>query len=204
MESEKGVSDAVKLENVLLEGGIHEYSATYEGDEDDEEDSCCDGKDVQLGFLVDYLDGNAENAENGGVGVDNDDHLFYNTDWRDWDGGKVGGKPIWLNPVQIPSPSELKCQHCEETLSFLLQIYCPLDEVIDAFHRSLYIFCCRQKSCVEHKEHPSIKCVRMQLPRKNTFYAENPDTDTDTGTGTGNNNNGDGNAVLPRLCCVCG
>ena len=68
--------------------------------------------------------------------------LHYEEDWREWDGGKVGGAPIWLDPVNLPSPDALLCTICKEPRKFLLQIYCPLDEIENAFHRSIYVFHC--------------------------------------------------------------
>ena len=93
--------------------------------------------------------------------------MFSNSDWEKWDGGKVGGKPSWLNPCQLPIPEQLKCNCCSSPMTFLLQIYCPLDDVEDAFHRSLYIFVCKKKKCVDSG---NIKCLRCQLGRDNEYY----------------------------------
>ncbi|EKU21803.1 programmed cell death protein 2 [Nannochloropsis gaditana CCMP526] len=73
--------------------------------------------------------------------------LFQDPDWRDWDGGKVGGKPIWLNPRDLPPQKLLLCPSCQDPLSFVLQIYCPLDEPEEAFHRALYVFVCQKFRC---------------------------------------------------------
>eukprot|EP00947_MAST-08B_sp_MAST-8B-sp1_P004628 g4628.t1 len=50
-------------------------------------------------------------------------------DYRDWDGGSVGGKPSWLDPSCLPKPSSFRCESCGEALTFLLQIYAPLDDI---------------------------------------------------------------------------
>lgn len=65
--------------------------------------------------------------------------LHCEPDWTKWDGGQIGGRPSWLVPSTsgIPSTEQLQCVECHSPLSFLLQIYCPLDELEDAFHRSL-------------------------------------------------------------------
>ena len=56
---------------------------------------------------------------------------------------KLGGKPAWLDPVQLPLESdELRCGASGEPMRFLLQLYAPLDDGEDtrAFHRMLYVF----------------------------------------------------------------
>lgn len=54
---------------------------------------------------------------------------------------------IWLNPRDLPKRAALDCAGCGEPLAFILQIYCPLDDPPGAFHRALYIFCCRKPRC---------------------------------------------------------
>merc|ERR1712232_202845 len=70
--------------------------------------------------------------------------------WRDWDGGKIGGKPSWLNPRDIPEKA-IFCENCDfeatdqnkrKPLCFVCQIYAPLDINENSFHRSLYVFIC--------------------------------------------------------------
>ncbi|RYH16058.1 hypothetical protein EON65_30695 [archaeon] len=58
-------------------------------------------------------------------------------------------KQIWLDPVHLPSPASLLCTQCADPLCFLLQIYCPLDMRPHAFHRALYVFCCKKGGCSE-------------------------------------------------------
>ena len=130
-----------------------------EQDDDDSDDESSGGKDddgVQLGFVETIppeLQGKL---------------LFQDPDWDEWDGGKVGGKPIWLNPRDLPSRALLDCASCQGPLSFILQIYCPLDEPAEAFHRVLYVFACRKPRCYGKG---CAKVLRCQLPRKNAFYA---------------------------------
>jgi pre-rRNA-processing protein TSR4 len=93
--------------------------------------------------------------------------LFHDSNWADWDGGKIGGKPVWLDPVNLPTSSSLECNQCQQPLKFVLQIYCPLDDITDAFHRSLYIFTCKNKACVDHG---NVCCLRNQLARENDYY----------------------------------
>ncbi|KAG6620795.1 Programmed cell death protein 2 [Phytophthora cinnamomi] len=96
--------------------------------------------------------------------------LHREPDWTRWDGGQVGGRPSWLCPsaTGVPSSAQLSCAECGAPLSFLLQIYCPLDEQADAFHRSLYVFVCRAAGCSRQGDG---KAFRLQLPRDNAFYA---------------------------------
>ncbi|CAH0490395.1 unnamed protein product [Peronospora farinosa] len=96
--------------------------------------------------------------------------LHGEPDWTKWDGGQIGGRPSWLCPslVGIPSSRQLQCENCNNVLSFLLQIYCPLDEEVDAFHRSLYVFVCRSPGCSRQGDG---KAFRLQLPKDNVFYA---------------------------------
>lgn len=113
---------------------------------------------VQLGYVVDNDSTNLLRRTN-----------FCNKNWESWDGGKIGGKPIWLDPEHIPDPTSLQCKDCCDPMILLLQIYCPLDVPNDAFHRALYIFCCKRASC---NRLGSVHCFRNQLPRVNKYYPE--------------------------------
>ena len=168
-------------------------------DDDDEDEGDSNDLDVILGFLED-------------LSPDMEYDCLYpllhlDSNWKRWDGGKVGGLPIWLNKRQLPRKEQLTCGTCSEQMSLLLQIYSPIgaseiggddEECRDskdssgmtlsqrAFHRSLYVFCCRNGRCVERvnnrcndgntsKNRSSGICVlRCQLPQINEFYPENP------------------------------
>jgi pre-rRNA-processing protein TSR4 len=132
---------------------------------------------VQLGFITD-----GENA------------MFSDQNWGHWDGGRVGGKPIWLNPLKIPAPTNVACKCCRSPMIFLLQIYCPLDDNDDAFHRSLYVFICKKKKCVDGG---SVKCFRCQLSRKNDFYPFSPIKEHES-------NVNPSSIAIPPLCALCG
>lgn len=118
--------------------------------EDEEQDM------VDLGFAVRETDEDAPSRQ-----------LHQLLDWSKWDGGRIGGRPSWLNPKDVPSHQDLTCSHCQDPMIFVLQIYCPSDDQPQAFHRSFYVFCCRGAACVEKK---SILTLRCQLPRENEFY----------------------------------
>jgi len=90
--------------------------------------------------------------------------------WLNWDGGKIGGKPSWLNPRDIPKKA-IFCSTCDleqtdktrkKPLYFVCQIYAPLDINENCFHRSLYVFVC--SDC------DYIFVLRNQLGRYNPFY----------------------------------
>ena len=151
----------------------------FDGDDLEEVDGEVETS-VQLGFAFD----DATNA------------LFSDPNWREWDGGKIGGKPVWLDPVNLPAPGDLMCGFCAAPTAMVLQIYCPLDEVKDAFHRALYVFACRKKGCVEKG---SVKCLRCQLPKLNPYYPFNPDESLAVPTAVGYVP-----APAPVLCVVCG
>jgi len=120
--------------------------------------------------------------------------LFLDPDWKNWDGGTIGAKPIWLNPRDIPLSFDLECTNCKRHMCFLLEIYCPLDQPVEAFHRALYVFCCANSTCVS--EYNSYKCLRSQLPKVNEFYS------CTGGTGARFSDWGPGPHVT--LCELCG
>ncbi|KAG8504732.1 Programmed cell death protein 2 [Galemys pyrenaicus] len=60
---------------------------------------------------------------------------------------KVGGRPAWLGAAGLPGPAALSCEQCGRPLAFLLQLYAPLPGRADAFHRGLFLFCCRAPPC---------------------------------------------------------
>lgn len=91
---------------------------------------------------------------------------------------KVGGKPAWLDPVHILENSQIQCPQCNLPMTFLLQIYAPLDPrdqdpgASDAtYHRTLFLFCCKKGSC-----HSSSKLCyllfRCQIPCVNDYYQD--------------------------------
>lgn len=128
-------------------------------DDDDEDDEDDEALDVELGFV----------APMQVAGSSASPLLHANPDWGQWDGGKVGGKPVWLNPLTVPTTAQLACAECSHALAFLVQIYCPLDDEPDAFHRSLFVFVCRQPGCARQGNG---RVFRSQLPQLNALYAD--------------------------------
>lgn len=116
---------------------------------------------VQLGFCVP---------------IEDDDHLqevaHRSADYRVWDGGQVGGQPVWLDPEHLPT--KVTCRQCpndnKKSLRFICQLYAPVDDMDRAFHRTLYVFAC--PSCC------SVRVLRAQLPAENSYY---PNHEKDTG-----------------------
>jgi hypothetical protein len=163
-------------------------------DEDEDEDDVDEA--LQLGFAVPLDDLEGEELP-----MFDDDR-----DWSAWDGGRIGGRPFWLHPAELPAPKTLACPHCQEPMSFLLQIYCPLDDHTPAFHRMLYLFCCRRGPCA--RKEGSLLALRCQLPRANPFYVENVDDLDDEEGGDGSSSSGrGGSSITPKrhaLCAVCG
>lgn len=74
-------------------------------EEDFADDDLNDESEIQLGFV--------EEGRN---------KLFHEKDWTTWDGGKVGGKPVWLDYEHIPSTQDMQCKICQETLLLLVQV----------------------------------------------------------------------------------
>lgn len=93
---------------------------------------------------------------------------------------KLGGKPAWLDPLDIPLPEALSCGNCSRPLTFLLQVYAPLSDGSDdsTFHRALFLFMCLDPNCHQRQENVSqcFKVLRCQLPKRNGFYPDPEDS----------------------------
>ncbi|KAG0352481.1 Programmed cell death protein 2, partial [Gamsiella multidivaricata] len=83
---------------------------------------------------------------------------------------KIGGFPLWLNPEHALDTKEILCEQCQKPMTFLLQLYSPEDHPAEAFHRVIYVFCCKDGAC--HKKLPRgcFKVVRSQLGQYNPYY----------------------------------
>jgi hypothetical protein len=174
----------IKKEEVRVTSEVN-VAASSEDDPDDSGDDEGDDADawVELGFIepIEIMDADRTGGST----------THENPNWSEWDGGKVGGSPCWLvRPpeninaeesitLEYPTSSSsaattFLCPKCDDTLSFILQIYAPLDEEdeddgsVRGFHRSLFVFCCTNKLCPFDNQ--SVRVVRQQLRRKNPFY----------------------------------
>jgi pre-rRNA-processing protein TSR4 len=87
---------------------------------------------------------------------------------------KVGGKPAWLDLKNIPNIKQLSCNYCKNPCIFLCQIYAPYEEDNRAFHRTLYVFICKNLECCKENHNGNLKVLRSQLERINEFYLPDP------------------------------
>jgi pre-rRNA-processing protein TSR4 len=90
---------------------------------------------------------------------------------------KIGGRPAWLRPTDLPDVDSCRCPICADIMVFLLQIYAPYQGAPDdAFHRAIFLFTCKNSAC--HTREPPMQAPfrawRGQLPRRNEFYASEP------------------------------
>ncbi|XP_034043450.1 programmed cell death protein 2 [Thalassophryne amazonica] len=116
---------------------------------------------------------------------------------------KVGGKPAWLSQGGLPSTAALQCDLCRLPLAFLLQVYAPICGQDRSFHRTLFLFCCKNPECYKHNDSQCMKVFRSQLPRQNEFYPYDPPSEDEPPV-----NMELDQGVLPisgvKLCWVCG
>ncbi|XP_016841519.1 programmed cell death protein 2 [Nasonia vitripennis] len=87
---------------------------------------------------------------------------------------KIGGKPAWLDLKNIPDATQLACEYCGNPCMFLCQVYAPYEEDDKAFHRTLYVFICKNADCCKENCNGNIKVLRSQLKRVNEFYPPDP------------------------------
>ena len=83
---------------------------------------------------------------------------------------KVGGKPAWLALTDLPSPEKLSCGDCQKPCVFLLQVYAPVENKDACFHRTIFLFVCRNPQCSNRR----VLALRSQLPLNNDFYPASP------------------------------
>lgn len=91
---------------------------------------------------------------------------------------KVGGRPAWLDPIHLPTIEMLSCPKSDGIMKFLLQVYAPVDENPDAFHRTLFVFVSKDGPAI-HSIPGSVKAFRCQLPRSNSYYGYDPPSELD-------------------------
>ena len=79
---------------------------------------------------------------------------------------KIGGLPVWLLPLSNNISETFFICSCGENLSFLLQLYCPLEDKDNSFHRMIYVFFCQK--CWKKKD--LVKVLRINLQEKSSIY----------------------------------
>lgn len=87
---------------------------------------------------------------------------------------KIGGKPAWLDLKNIPDTKQLACDYCKDPCVFLCQVYAPYEEDAKAFHRTLFVFVCKNPDCCKENCNGNVKVLRSQLERTNDFYSSEP------------------------------
>lgn len=93
---------------------------------------------------------------------------------------KVGGKPAWLELKQLPGPEQLACNICKRPMVLLIQLYAPMRKRHYSYHRTVFVFMCRDRSCHQRGGRHAYKVLRSQLPQKNEFYTEGACSDSDS------------------------
>lgn len=110
----------------------------------------------------------------------------------------MGGKPSWLNLRDLPLEKQLECKVCKKPLVFLMQIYAPFEENPDTFHRTIFIFVCKDPKCCKHNKNNNFTVFRCQLPRDNQYYSSEPPIEEK------NDSHNPSAEQFRNLCCVCG
>ncbi len=120
--------------------------------------------------------------------------------WGQWDGGKLGGRPLWLTLQGAPPAAFFACP-CGKPYVLLAQVYAPLEHEdaghAEAFHRMLYLLSCPSAACVNAAGvHGGVAVVRSQLPRANAAlpYYEDDAIEHPAWEGT----------LEHPVCCLCG
>ena len=104
---------------------------------------------------------------------------------------KVGGKPAWLDLFNLPN--EINCARCNKGCILLCQVYAPIEDKETCFHRTIFLFLCKNPECCENNYNGNFKVFRCQLERTNEFYSFNPPVEDQNWEPD----------VKPRLCTLC-
>ena len=64
------------------------------------------------------------------------------------------------------------CNRWNSRLTFIGQLYCPIDNKEETFHRMLYIYACLKGKCLQSSE--AVRIFRCQLSQSNKYFSERP------------------------------
>ncbi|KAI8073018.1 programmed cell death protein 2 [Gongronella butleri] len=119
---------------------------------------------------------------------------------------KSGGRPAWLNPEHVLPVDKVMCTICDQPMVLLTQLYTPEDHPPQAFHRTVYVFCCKNGACVKQDWKKCFKVFRSQMGRDNPYYPPPPPEDEDDEDETmAENDDFQPKAFdAPKLCVICG
>lgn len=134
---------------------------------DEDEDDNSGSEDELLGAAMDEpIDGNLLKVELG-FAEECNPLLLRSPSFP----SKIGGPPAWLDPEHLPLTDNLKCANCRQPLLFLLQAYTGGIWTSDeTYHRTIFVFCCRNAVCYSGYDNGSFCVLRSQLPRVNKYY----------------------------------
>lgn len=93
---------------------------------------------------------------------------------------KTGGKPAWLNLSEVPNLDEVLCGKCRKPCLLLCQLYAPIEDDEKCFHRTIFVFLCRDEECCDENNNNNFNVFRCQLERENAFYPFEPPTEEET------------------------
>lgn len=168
------MSSKIKISSKKFVDANNNKNLDYESDSDESIDLNNYTESVNVGLLINDDDDDDDNQE-----MSESELQLERMQLRSpFFPSKVGGKPAWLDYNGLDELT-LDCTSCKSPLTFLLQIYAPvnasnenirleqMENLDNMFHRTLFTFVCANGECKRR----SFRAVRSQLPLKNEFYA---------------------------------
>eukprot|EP00158_Paraphelidium_tribonemae_P002388 Partr_v1_DN25322_c1_g1_i1_m22037 putative Programmed cell death len=83
----------------------------------------------------------------------------------------AGGRPMFLESESPLLSSRISCDRCDQSMTFLIQIYAPEESQDYAYHRIVHVFVCNNNSCASPRR---VKALRSQSP-ENAAISQNAD-----------------------------
>ncbi len=76
-----------------------------------------------------------------------------------------GPAPVWV--FSKPKADFVNCENCKQPMTFLMQVYAPIDDYEYSYHRMLYVFGCTNKACARSgKEIKVLRCQSSEIGAK--------------------------------------